>query len=298
MPTEEERKSKLLAARKRARPISPTRFELGRKNFGIQDSASPKELLHTAQTRAAGARDVHDVADLETKRRAALMAGRLLRGWKGEAARQAVEEDEPRFGGRQDDIDQKEKLKQGRVLAMMERAMRKQAKIKQDEKSGVTRGEQNKLQEEVKKKMKAGFRRGIIVVIDFIAAAFDMSTTGITFLIDVSIYAFSLAWLNLELFYGKFFAKGKSKIISPLSWDPIPMPIDKDVMILSTFVIAADFLFGFMIIFFLFGGMCILHDVIYIFDNMALLVKMGSGIANGGTTGLCTGGILLSVFGL
>jgi hypothetical protein len=119
----------------------------------------------------------------------------------------------------------------------------------------------------VKRRAKAAFKRGVIYVVDLIASGIDIGTTGVSIIVDIFIYIFTFGWLNLELFYGKKFRKGKDPFISPLSWDPIPVPVDPNAVILEGIIIAADIaiiIIGF-VLFFL--GFCILHDYISFMEN-------------------------------
>lgn len=49
-----------------------------------------------------------------------------------------------------------------------------------------------------------------------------------------------LLWMNIKMIYGSWIKKGKDAIIPPLSWDPIPMPVDKSAILLQGLVIVAD----------------------------------------------------------
>lgn len=153
-------------------------------------------------------------------------------------------------------------------------------------------------QQEVKAYMKTSIRRGAIYVVNLLASAVDLSSAGISFLINIFFYAFSLGWLNLEMFYGKHFAKGKSRYISPISWDPIPMPVDKGAIILQGFIITADLALALAILVLAVGGFCIVHDITKMTSSIAGAIQIGAALAQGQGAGLCLGGILASGFGL
>ncbi|MBI4435516.1 hypothetical protein HY630_02495 [Candidatus Uhrbacteria bacterium] len=301
MATPEERKAKLQAARLRARPISPTRFEFGRKHFGIADPDIPDELLHTPNTRAAGAKDLFDVADMEAKRRAALSASRLL----GQSFSQAEKSDQASSQPQSErtapeEPAQDQAPEQSRIASMLQRSImqrtaKQQAQQQQEQQvSEETKKERDKL----KQTAKAAVRRGAIYVLDLLAAALDISSAGITFLIDLIIYFFTLGWLNLEMIYGRYFAKGKSRYVGPLSWDPIPMPIDKDALILSGFVVAADIALALASLLIAFGGFCLVHDFVKVTGSITQAIQIGASLAQGQSGGLCLGGIIASAFGL
>jgi len=273
-------------------------FEFARKQAGIDDPDRPKDLRLTPEARAVGARDLFDASELETKRRAALMASRLQgamgQRWQSEASRQAAQDDAPQFGADAKGQDPVEKLKQGRMLAMVERAIAKQMADKAQEPGEKEKEESSKTQKALKKKAKAAFTRGAIYIVDLLAAALDASSTGISFVVDIFVYLFSLGWLNLEMIYGKHFAKGKSRYISPISWDPIPMPVDKDAVFLQSFVIAADIALAIAILIMTFGGFCFLHDYVKFVSSP---LQVGVALAQGGD-GMCLGAIISTMFGL
>jgi len=180
--------------------------------------------------------------------------------------------------------------------SIMQRMAKQQAQKQQAERD---RAGASTLQNEFKKNAKAAFRRGLISVVNFVAAALDLSSVGITFIIDVCIYIFTLGWLNLEMIYGRWFVKGKSRYISPLSWDPIPMPVDKNAVILSVVVVAADLALGVAIVGLGIGGTCLLHDVVKVTSTTTMeAVAIGSSIAQGASSGLCLGGIIASMLSL
>ena len=149
--------------------------------------------------------------------------------------------------------------------------------------------QKNKLRAEVKKKAKAAARRGMIFILDAIAAAFDLSSSGISFIVDIFIYLFSFAWLNLEMIYGTHFAKGKSLFISPLSWEPIPMPVDPNAFWLQGLVVTADIALGVAVVVMGAGGMCILHDYVALVSDP---VTVGTALASGNVGDMCLGGIM------
>jgi len=103
-----------------------------------------------------------------------------------------------------------------------------------------------KVQKEVKQAVKAGVKRGVIYIADSIGASLDMSTAGISTLVDVFMYLFTFGWLNVEMIYGTFIAGGKSNIIAPLTVDPIPVPFEKKTAnLMAVFLLlAADVFLG------------------------------------------------------
>ncbi len=136
---------------------------------------------------------------------------------------------------------------------------------------------------------KQAMRRGFIFLLDFIAAACDLSSAGISFVIDIFIYAFTLGYLNLEMIYGRWIAKGKSKIISPTSWFPIPMVVDPEAIILQSFIISMDIALGVAVVVMGAGGMCILHDYVTLVSDP---VAVGTALASGNVGDMCLGGIM------
>lgn len=137
-----------------------------------------------------------------------------------------------------------------------------------------------------------------IFVYNILAWALDMASIGISFIINVLFYIFSFGWLNTEMIYGTYFTKGKSRYVAPLSWDPIPMPVDKNAIILAGFVVAADIALGIAALMLTFGGFCILHDMVMVTSSVTQAASIGASLAQGGAAGLCLGGIITSAFGL
>ena len=141
---------------------------------------------------------------------------------------------------------------------------------------------------------KQAMRRGFIYLINFIAASLDFAFAGISFIITCFVYLFTLGYLNLEMIYGTHIAKGKSKIISPTSWFPIPMPVDPNALILQSFIVTMDIALGVAVVIMGAGGMCIVHDYVKLVSDP---LYFGFAIATDGGD-LCLGGIMKSVLGL
>lgn len=164
---------------------------------------------------------------------------------------------------------------------------------RENEKEGEsTSGAQDAVRREVEKKAKAAVKRGILFVLNFIAGAVDASVGGLTFVVDLFLYIFSFGWLNLEMIYGTHLAKGKSKIISPLSWDPIPMPVDPKAHWLQAFIVSADIALVVAIVFVSAFGTCFLYDYVQLISHP---IQTGISLAQGGE-GMCLGGIMSLVF--
>lgn len=300
MATPEEQKSRLQASRARiqSKQLSPTRFEMGRKHFGVEDPQRPGELLHTQATRAAGAKDLFDVAELETKRRAALLANQFRIGPRAPNAE--LPESDQNQKAQIDDSAQQAQTQQAQRLAGIQagisaQTQRQQAQSQQNQQVDEETRQQR---EEIKKVAKATMRRGAIYITDLLAAALDVGSSGISFIVDLFIYMFTLGWLNLEMIYGKYFAKGKSRYIGPISWDPIPMAVDKEALILQGFVVAADLALGVAILVLSFGGFCLIHDYVKVTGSVTEAAQIGAALARGESGGLCLSGIITSAFGL
>lgn len=75
---------------------------------------------------------------------------------------------------------------------------------------------------------------------NFLSTALDLGTGGAALLVTIFIHLLSLGWLNVEMVYGTWIKKGKDPVVGKLSWDPIPMPIDKNGLMLQGMVIMAD----------------------------------------------------------
>jgi hypothetical protein len=75
---------------------------------------------------------------------------------------------------------------------------------------------------------------------NFLSTVLDLGTGGGALLVTIFIHLLSLGWLNVEMVYGTWIKKGKDPIVGKLSWDPIPMPVDKNGIMLQGLVIMAD----------------------------------------------------------
>lgn len=168
----------------------------------------------------------------------------------------------------------------------------------QNQKTKQPDEETQQQQEEVKKVAKAAMHRGLMFIINGLSSALAVGSAGIGFIITCLFQLFSLGILNLQMIYGKYFAKGKSRWIASLSWDPLPMPIDKDAIILSGFVVAADIALGVAFLVLFFGGFCIIHDFAKVTSSVTEAGLIGASLAQGKSGGLCLGGIITSAFGL
>jgi hypothetical protein len=86
-------------------------------------------------------------------------------------------------------------------------------------------GEKDKAREQMKAGVKQGAKRGILGVLDSLGIAVDSSSVGITMVVDIFMYMFTLAWLDLEMLaYYKPYLR-KEPIISPLTWAPLKIPL-------------------------------------------------------------------------
>lgn len=146
-------------------------------------------------------------------------------------------------------------------------------------------------QEGIKKKRvaKSVLRRGLMFVLSALSAP--------VILLDVIVWTFTLGWLNLEMIYGKYFTKGKSRFVDPISWDPIPVAVDKEAIILQGFVVAADIAIGVALLVLTFGGFCLLHDYSMVTSSIGAAASIGASLAQGESGGLCLSGIISSALG-
>lgn len=200
------------------------------------------------------------------------------------------------------DMDQPEEdqqLEQNRITstllsAIAQRSATQQAQEQQDAQVNAAK---EKVRLKIKQYAKTTFRRGAIFVVDLLAAALDLSSSGVSFVVDCILYMFTFGWLNLEMIYGKYFAKGKSRFVGPISWAPIPMPVDKDALILSGFIVAADIALAIAVLMVGMGGICLVHDFVKVTSSITEAAAIGASLAQGASGGLCLGGIISSTFG-
>ena len=277
--------------------LSKADFEFGRKNAGIEDPKLPNELLRDPKS---GSKDLFDQAELNLKRKAALHASRLSEkiGAQNKAKALAATSSQlsPDAKGSKaglEGMDPTDRLQQNRRTQFLERGIMARNAKQQAEanKTSATAKETEETRDEVKKEAKAAFRRGMVYLVDLIAAALDMSTSGLSFIIDIFMYLFTLGWLNLEMIYGRWLAKGQSKYISPISWAPIKLPVDENAFMLQCAIVTADLALATAIAVITFGGVCFAYDYMIL---LATPIDFAAAIAAGGE-GLCLGGIIHSI---
>jgi hypothetical protein len=182
----------------------------------------------------------------------------------------------------------------GTALTIKTAIARKDAQEDEEEQQDSAQEAESKENEKKRRVLKAGARRGGMLVANYIAGALD--GTGIGFLVGFFVHLFSIFELLLEKIYGRHMAKGKSKIIPPLSWEPIPlMPqIDPNAVILQGIIITCAIGLGLTAILLGAGGLCFMHDLVKFADSPFALI---TNVAGGGE-GMCLGGIIQYIFGL
>lgn len=229
----------------------------------------------------------NNVIDLEGYRRAQLLQNRNPNNSPQEEERASFAEEEE-----EEELEAEAEMSEQAQVSqfLMQTLMARSASERQLAKERAKQQQIEKVRAEVKKEAKAAIRRGAIWVVDLIAAALDLGSVGVAFLVDVFIYLFTLGWLNVEMIYGTHIAKKKSKFISPISWAPIPMPVDKEAIWLQSFIVAADILVAVVIATFMFFAFCWIHDYIQILTNP--FVTAAEGGAN-----LCLGQAILTALG-
>lgn len=279
MATPEERKARLQATR-RSQPQSGFDFSRGDTGVGQTNTQEERRRSNMLSNRLQGLQTTSPIPP----QRGPSTQNRTLKSIDAQAEKDRDE----KIG----DLLASTRVRQ--AMARRQALAGEQANIT-SKKSQQAAGSQSDL----KKKATAGFKRGVLYIVSLLAAAFDLGSSGVSFIIDIFVYTFTLGWLNLEMIYGGWIMKGKSRYVSPLSWDPIPMPIDKNAVLLSIVVIAADLAFGVAVIGLGVGGACLLHDTVKITTSTSTeAIVIGSSIAQGQSGGLCLGGIIASILSL
>jgi hypothetical protein len=128
-------------------------------------------------------------------------------------------------------VNQTQSFKQ--IMAMARSSAQKSGS---EETNEQTNEEQELAQAAAKKVMP----RAIAFLANQIAATFELGTAGTAFVVTWIIRLLTLGWLNVEMIYGRWIAKGKSKAIPPVAWAPIPMPLDTEAKFLQVGIIMAD----------------------------------------------------------
>jgi hypothetical protein len=165
--------------------------------------------------------------------------------------------------------------------------------IEQQE-DAMTAEEEGKKNAEAKQRVaKAALRRGGIAVANSISGALD--ATGLGFLFGFFVHLGSACELLLEMVYGRHIAKGKSKIIPPISWDPLPISkIDPNAIYLQVMIIAATLALVLAAVVIGAGSFCFIYD--YVQFKTLPWQTMTNTASGGGET--CLGGIIPTLFGL
>ncbi len=152
-----------------------------------------------------------------------------------------VSAEEPTFAEEEGEELEVPAIEAQRAAVFAERVQRKTA---QRARAAITAEAERKgaaeAREAVERTVKAGLRRGFQYIVELIAGAFDVGTSGITTIVNIFVHIINFSWLNVEMVYGSYMAKGESKVISPLTWDPLPVPLSP--VILHVLLVAADLL--------------------------------------------------------
>ncbi|PJA45141.1 hypothetical protein CO174_04895 [Candidatus Uhrbacteria bacterium CG_4_9_14_3_um_filter_50_9] len=292
IPSKREQLTRARVASRRAKTSSPRAAQRNREMRGTTPGGSSRELLLNQRDRAAGSRNRSTTDARRSKNKATQLANSVSNSF---GSRRGLDPQAPAFGPRPDlqtpEAQAAERRRQDetpesnrprgtqevdptpvdQLRAQLSNLKLQMARTKnqsaKDELEKLKDEQMARLRSAIKKRAKAAFKRGVIWVIDLIAASFDIGTVGVSMIVDILIYTFTFGWLNLELFYGKKFRKGKDPFISPLSWDPIPMPVDPNAVILDGLVIAADIaivILGFCLFFL---GFCLMYDYAAFMQN-------------------------------
>ncbi len=70
-------------------------------------------------------------------------------------------------------------------------------------------------------------QKSLVYIANSFASALELATGGIGMIFTFFIRFLTLGWYNVQMMLGGWLLKGKSDIIPPLDWDPIPMPFPK-----------------------------------------------------------------------
>ncbi len=93
--------------------------------------------------------------------------------------------------------------------------------------------------------------KAAIMIANAIATALELGTAGFAIVLTFFIRFITLGWYNTQMIYGGWIAKGKHKVIGPLTWDPIPLPFPKNnngnSMSRTLVVIISDIIFFIML---------------------------------------------------
>ncbi len=122
------------------------------------------------------------------------------------------------------------------------KAARQGVNLAKDVKGTAKDAVKSEVRKQVKKQVKKLIIRGANFIVNAICAVLDIGTAGVGIIVTFVIQVLSLGYLNVETWYGWWYTKGKSIVIDPIEWQPIPLmdKLDKSKMIITSIVIAAD----------------------------------------------------------
>ncbi len=165
-----------------------------------------------------------------------------------------------------------------RQAAMAERlaSLKQMAATKKDELLQSKEGQEarKKFQKEIRKGATNAIRRGVEFLLDSIAGCVDTGTVGVSLIVDIFIYAFTLTDLNIQMIYGYYIAKDKSLLFPALDWSPLRIPLP--VIFLHAGLVFFDLFLIFVIGFlFLFTIVAIFWPILIAAGGFAALTTIG-----------------------
>ena len=197
-------------------------------------------------------------------------------------------EDEPDDATQEND----ESARKASLIANILVSEKEQREQKQDE---TEREQQDNEDTEKKQKTAKMITNGMLMGANTGAGALD--STGVGFLLSFPVHLASLIKLfAVDMVYGIYIAKRKSKFIPPLSYAPIPLldKLDKYAIFYQSILIAAVFALALASIALGAGGACFLIDFVQ-FSEKPISTTIA---AVSGGEGMCLGGIISLILGL
>lgn len=160
----------------------------------------------------------------------------------------------------EDEMREEQDEAQRQAILMMQQQQSMVAKQREATQSAIQQETRASTKKAAKQVAQKTVTRGVRWILEGIMGAIDIGSAGVGIIVTILFQLIDLAWMNVEMVYGSYIAKGKSKFIMPLDWTPLPIPlpaiwlhilvifVDVLVVIVFTTMMIAQFLALFILV--------------------------------------------------